>query len=74
MVTSFVIVSEQGMYNFVTKRFDSEPAARKAATKLWCCWVLYRLNVRMNTEFDPTTPASLPCTISSLRALAPDVA
>jgi len=44
MVTSFVIVSEQGMYNFVTKRFDSEPAARKAAAKLWCCWVLYRLN------------------------------
>ena len=37
----YVLATEQGLWNFVDKTFQTEASAHAAAAKLMCCWVLY---------------------------------
>ena len=42
MSDSFIVVTEEGFGKHSVLRHTHEGAARDAAAKLWCCWVLYR--------------------------------
>ena len=38
----YVLVTEQGINNFVAERFATDVQAIDESNNLWCCWVLYR--------------------------------